>query len=96
MPEFGIRLALGSTPRQIVSLVLGQAARMVVAGVLLGAAGAWLVSSGLTALLFGVTGRDPASYALAVAAVVALGTLASLLPAWRAASIGPLRALRGE
>jgi ABC-type antimicrobial peptide transport system permease subunit len=82
MPEFGIRLALGATPSGLVGLVLRQTAMMTAAGIVLGAAAAAAAGNVLERLmLYGVGGRD---------------LVAGAIPAWRAASAEPLRALRQE
>ncbi len=94
--EFGIRLALGATARDIASLVLRQGTRLVVTGVALGLAGYLALSRIVAQLLYGVSAADPATLALAplVLALVALG--ACLLPARRATKVDPMTALRAE
>ena len=96
MPEFGVRLALGATPGRLVGLVVRQGGRLVLIGILLGAAGAYVLSAGLRTLLFGIASTDPATYVLTMLAMAGLGGLACLVPAVRAASAGPLAALRSE
>jgi putative ABC transport system permease protein len=94
--EFGIRLALGGRPRDIVRLVITQAARLAIAGALIGLAAAWLASRALQSLLFNVPARDVASFAASTLVLAAVALLASWLPARRAARVDPIRTLRAE
>ncbi len=98
--EFGLRLALGSTRRGLVSLVLRGAGRILVAGVALGAAGAWSaarVLGGAVSLAQTAQQSTPAPLLVAGGALLSSAVLvASLLPARRAASIDPMQALRTE
>ena len=96
MREFGVRLALGATPGLLVRLVIRQTATMTACGIGLGLAGAFAVSALLESLLYGVSARDLPTYGMTVAALFPLALLASAIPAWRAASAEPLRALRAE
>jgi predicted permease len=94
--EFGIRLALGAVPRDVLALVLGQGLRLVVLGAAVGFAGAVAVTRLLGTLLFDVKPVDPVTFAGVglVLAVVALA--ACYIPARRATATDPLRALRYE
>jgi predicted lysophospholipase L1 biosynthesis ABC-type transport system permease subunit len=94
--EIGIRIALGASSRGVLQLVLTDAARLALLGLVLGIGGAALASRGLAGLLYGVTARDPATFVgtAALVALVALG--ASYLPAHRAARIDPVDALRAD
>jgi putative ABC transport system permease protein len=94
--EFGVRLAIGARPRDLLGMVLGQGLRLAAAGVALGLVGAMALSRVLQGLLFGVGPTDPLTFA-AVAAVLVLAAVgACLLPAQRAARVDPLSALRTE
>ena len=92
--EIGIRMALGSTRRQVLRQVLNEALRMVVVGTLVGASLAALGAQALSGVLLGVTALDPVSYLAAAVVLLVTATLASVIPARRAASVDPLIALR--
>ena len=94
--ELGIRLALGARPSEVFSMVVRDGMRPVLAGGVVGVAGAIASSVVIKTLLFGVTAADPATYAVALAtlATVALGACA--MPARRATRVDPLVALREE
>jgi predicted permease len=94
--EIGIRLALGAQPRQVLGEVLASGMLLVSAGVVAGVAGALVVVRLLQTLLFGVSSRDPIVYAAVMLGVVLVGLAANFVPARRAASVDPLRALRFE
>jgi predicted permease len=94
--EIGVRVALGAQGRDIFDLVLGHAAKLVGIGLALGVGGALWVTRALSALLYGVTAHDPATYA-AVGALLAVAALAAgAIPARRATRSDPLTALRHE
>jgi ABC-type antimicrobial peptide transport system permease subunit len=92
--EIGIRLALGATRFDVVRHVVHDTAILVASGVGVGLAAAVAVSRAVEGLLFGLPARDAVSYAVALAVLLAIGLLASALPAWRAARTSPMRALR--
>jgi putative ABC transport system permease protein len=94
--EMAIRMALGSQRAGILGLVFTSAARLAVAGCALGLLFAAAVSHFLQSLLFGVSPFDPLVLTLAAVSVVMLALVASLLPARRAASIEPMKALRTD
>ena len=94
--EIGIRMALGSSRSGATQLVLRQAGRMVVAGVLPGLAGAWAAGHAVRSFLFGVQPLDPAALLEAVAVLLLAGVVAAALPAWRAARTEPSEVLRQE
>jgi predicted permease len=94
--EMGVRLALGSTRWQIVTLVLRQTAPLIVAGLVIGAAAALAAGRGAASLLFGLQPGDLRSLALAAAVLGAISLVACLVPARRASRIHPMRALRQE
>lgn len=94
--EFGLRMALGSTPWQLKSLVLGNGLQTALAGLVVGMAGAALLSSVMRSLLFGVVPLDPSVMAAVAAVLLGVALLANYLPARRASKIDPLEALQGE
>ncbi len=96
VPEMAIRMALGSQRGTIVKLILTSGAKLAVVGCVLGLGGALAASGLLRSMLFGVSPFDPLVLTAAVFGVLLLSVAASALPALRAASIDPMRALRGE
>jgi ABC-type antimicrobial peptide transport system permease subunit len=89
-------VALGATRAGVVRLVLRQAGWMVLAGVVPGLAGAWAAGHAVRSFLFGVRPLDLASFAAAVGILLLAATMAATLPAWRAARVDPIEALRIE
>jgi putative ABC transport system permease protein len=94
--EIGVRMALGATRKDVLSLVLGEAMRMTAAGAVIGLLGAAILAHLFRGLLFGVPPSDPATYAFITALLGAVALLAAALPAGRAAGVAPAAALRGE
>jgi ABC-type antimicrobial peptide transport system permease subunit len=94
--EIGIRMALGAQPGQVLREVLGSGMVLVSIGLAVGLVGAFWAVRLLQSLLFGVSSRDPVIYAAVVLGVAAVGLLANFVPARRAASIDPMRALHFE
>jgi predicted permease len=92
----GVRIAVGATPRDVRSLVLGEAMRVVGAGAIAGAVGVLVAGRLLSSQLFGVSPFDPISLGVAAAVLLSVGAAAAMLPAWRAARIDPMEALRAE
>jgi putative ABC transport system permease protein len=94
--EIGVRMALGATRGNVVSMVLRRAAMLMLLGLGIGAVGAWYLSAGVKSFLFEVQPNDIGIFAAALAVLASAGLLASALPARRAASVDPLIALRSE
>ena len=94
--EIGIRLALGASARSIVRVFLARGLRLGAVGAALGIVAAIGISRLLRNLLFGVSGTDVASFALALAIVLGGVIVATVLPAWRAARTNPMNALRHQ
>ena len=96
MQEIAIRMALGAKRTGIVGLVLASGLKLAIAGCVLGLLGSVAASRLLGSLLFGVSAMDPVVLALASLVVLLLAIGACMLPAHRAASVDPTRALRAE
>ena len=94
--ELGLRQALGAEPKQLRSLVLKQVGIMAAIGLVVGLIAALLLGAVAQAVLFGLSGRDPAVIAAAALVLAIVILAASWLPAWRASRIPPLEALRYE
>jgi putative ABC transport system permease protein len=83
--ELAVRYALGATRADLVALLARDGVRMLVAGLAIGAAAAWVAGPMTEALLYNVKGRDPLSLLLAAVALIGVGVAAILLPAMKAA-----------
>jgi predicted permease len=94
--EIGVRIALGAQASHVLSVVLRQFSRPVVAGLIVGLAGAAALSQVLRGRLYGISNFDPATYLIAIVVFLVTVTIAAILPARRALRIDPLRALRHE
>jgi predicted permease len=93
--EIGIRMALGADRRSVVGMVLRQGMQLVGLGMLLGMAGALVVTRLLASLLYQVTPSDPETLVITTLVLAVVTFAACLLPARRAASVDPLTAVRG-
>ncbi|MGA2272244.1 MAG: ABC transporter permease [Bryobacteraceae bacterium] len=94
--ELGIRMALGAQKSDVLSLILGHAARLAALGIALGLAGALALTRLMASMLFGIHPRDFGSYAAAAVGLAVVALTASYLPARRAMALDPVRALRHE
>ena len=94
--EIGVRMAVGARREQVVWMILQDSLLLTAAGVVIGVPLAMLVGQALTSSLYGVTPFDAVSYLLAVVGVAVVALVASAVPAGRAASVDPMRALRAE
>lgn len=94
--EVGIRVALGASPRVVVEAVLRDAMLPLCAGLGVSLVAALLLTRVLASLLYEISGADPVTFLGASALLLAIGLLASVRPAWRAAVADPLVALRTE
>ncbi len=95
-PEIGIRMAIGARPGNILWMVLGDIAALLLAGIALGLPLSSLAARWIKSFLFGVAPEDPAAIFIAILLITLLGSLAAFLPARRAASIEPISALKYE
>jgi putative ABC transport system permease protein len=98
--EFGVRMALGAHYSRILRMVLRQGAVQLVIGLCLGVGLAWTLAtvagSGIQNILFGVSARDPMTYAIVIGVIAIVSLIATLVPARRATRVDPMIALRAE
>ncbi|HEU4631509.1 MAG TPA: ADOP family duplicated permease [Gemmatimonadaceae bacterium] len=94
--EMGVRRALGAGAGQLARTVLGEGVRAVTLGIAIGALLTWAAARWVEPLLFGVSPRDPLTYAAVAVVLLAVALLAGLAPARRAVRVDPSEALRVE
>ena len=94
--EIGLRVALGATTGNVLSLVLGQGLKMTVIGLAAGLTGALFLTRVMASLLFEVSATDPLTFTLVGAGLLAVGLFACFVPARRATKVDPMVALRYE
>jgi putative ABC transport system permease protein len=98
--EFGVRMALGAHYNRILRMVLKQGAMQLALGLLIGVGLALtlatLAGSGIQTVLFGVSARDPLTYAVVIGVITVVSLMATLVPARRATRVDPMIALRAE
>jgi putative ABC transport system permease protein len=94
--EIGVRMALGATVESVFRLVLGQALKLVIIGIVAGLVVAGLLTRLLESLLFETEPLDPVTFALTALVLMTVATLASYIPARRGTRIAPTEALRAE
>jgi ABC-type antimicrobial peptide transport system permease subunit len=94
--ELGVRRALGATLQDVAALVVRESSVVIGAGIVIGLPCAWACARLAQTLLFGLSPGDPVTLVGAVATLVAVGALASVTPARRAAAVDPVVALRAE
>ena len=94
--EIGIRMALGAKPGDVLRLMIRQAMTPALVGIALGWVAAWVGSSLLASLLYGVSAKDPLSFLLMPVFLISVALFAAWLPARRAARVDPTEALRQE
>jgi predicted permease len=94
--EIGIRIALGASHERVVGMVVRRGLMLAVLGIALGTAGAFALTRVLQTLLFGVSARDPMTFAAVSALLGGVALVASWVPARRAARVDPLTAMRSD
>jgi predicted permease len=94
--EIGLRMALGALPAHVLRMILSEAMALVSLGALVGIAAAYGSSRLIATMLFGLSPTDPLTYGSVALALVAVGLVASLVPARRASRVEPTVALRAE
>jgi putative ABC transport system permease protein len=96
IPEFGVRMALGASPRHVIAQVLGRAMQMTALGVAIGLAVAWSAARVMNTMLFGLQATDATTYAGVLLVVTPVIIVAAAIPAMRAARADPVAALRRD
>ena len=94
--DWAIRIALGLPGTRVISHVVRHGALLVMVGIAVGVAGAAALTRMLSSLLHGVSAIDPIAFGAAGTALLGVGMLAAFVPAWRAARLDPLVALREQ
>lgn len=94
--EIGVRIALGADPKRVVTQVLGSGLRLVLTGVVFGLIGVAAVSRPLSQLLFRIHPFDPIALLFGTITLIGVGLVATAMPAYRAARVDPVVALRSE
>jgi predicted permease len=92
--EVGVRLALGAQPSELLTMIVGQAAKLAAIGVAIGVAAALTLAPLLDSQLYGVESLDPMTFVAVPAGLLLIAALAALVPARKAMRIDPLAALR--
>ena len=94
--EIGVRMALGATANAVRRMVVAQGVKVVLIGAVIGVAVALASTRALGALLYGVAAVDPVVFVLVSLMMIAIGMLASYLPARRASRVDPVESLRSD
>jgi predicted permease len=94
--EIGVRVALGATTRNVLSMVVGEGLKMTVVGLAAGLSGAFWLTRWMASFLFEVSATDPLTFVMVGIGLTAVGLLACFVPARRAARVDPMVALRYE
>ena len=94
--DWAIRVALGLPASRVMAHIVGQGAALVAVGIVLGAVGTAVLARVLAPFVFGVSTVDPLAFATASAALLAVGVMAAVVPAWRAGTVDPALLLREQ
>jgi putative ABC transport system permease protein len=92
--EFGVRVALGAMPADILSMVVGEGLRLALAGILAGVLAAIWLTRLLKGLLYGISATDPLTFAAVAGSILVISAVSCYLPARRAVAVDPQVALR--
>jgi putative ABC transport system permease protein len=94
--EIGIRMALGASHSDVLKMVITDGMKPILLGVIIGLAAALALGRVVSSLIYGVRSTDPLTFATVAVLLVAVGVLATALPAYRATRVEPIRTLRDE
>jgi putative ABC transport system permease protein len=94
--EIGVRVALGASRGTVLRMILGEAISLLVWGLALGGLALFLAARFVVTMLYGVTTHDPLTLTAVIATLTVVTIAAAAIPAFRAASINPIDALRSE
>ncbi len=94
--ELGIRAALGARRQDLIRMIMRQAFRLVIGGLVAGAAVVVVAGRILDSVLFGVTAKDPMVFGLVAATLLGAGLFAALVPAWNATTIDPAATMQAD
>ena len=94
--EIGIRLALGAQSRDVLLMIVKQGSTLILLGLVIGLGGAYVLTRLIASFLFGVTAKDPFTFAAVAVLLAIVGLLACYVPALRATKVDPIDALRSE
>jgi putative ABC transport system permease protein len=94
--EIGVRMALGAQPGNIWWLIIGGGARLVIAGIVLGLVGAFVLTKVMSSLLYGVTVSDPITFGAVALLLASASLMACYVAARQAMRVDPMAALRWE
>jgi hypothetical protein len=94
--DIGVRIAIGAGPRDVARQVVGEAGRWIIGGAVAGSALGWMATRALQSQLYGVQALDPWSWTGALLALALVLVTAVFRPAYRAAHVDPVAALRAD